>query len=74
MALFVLAVNKGLCTTFRTVLVVMRLINKKSIHTQFFKCDHIILSALVVQLLQLGVNGLFRALHLLDGESLPNSP
>ena len=50
MALFVLAVNKGLCTTFRTVLVVIRLINKKSIHTQFFKCDHIILTALVVQL------------------------
>ena len=50
MALFVLAVNKGLCATFRTVFVVVGFIDKEAVNAQFFKCDHIILTALVVQL------------------------
>lgn len=48
MALFVLAVNKGLCATFRTVLVVVCLVHKQPIHAQLFKCYHIILAALVI--------------------------
>ena len=44
MMLFVLAVNKGLCTTFRTVLVKMRLVHKKPIYAQLLKGDNIILS------------------------------
>ena len=48
MALFVLAVNKGLCTTFRTILKTMRLVHEQLIDTQFLKSDHIILAALVI--------------------------
>lgn len=59
MALFVLAVNKGLCATFRTVLVIMTLVNKKSVHTEFFKGNNIVLSALVVELFQLLLHGFF---------------
>ena len=51
MALFVLAVNKGLCATFRTVLKIMALINKEPVNTKLLKRDHIILAALVVELL-----------------------
>lgn len=46
MVLFALAVNKGLCTTFRTVLVKMALIHKKPIHAQLLKGDNIILSCI----------------------------
>lgn len=48
MALFVLAVNKGLCATFRTILKTMRLVHEQLIDTQFLKSDHIILAALVI--------------------------
>ena len=33
MALFVLAVNKGLCATFRTVLKIVALVDKKAVDT-----------------------------------------
>lgn len=48
MALFVLAVNKGLCATFRTIFKPMCLVHKQLIHAQFLKSDHIILAALVI--------------------------
>ena len=51
MVLFVLAVNKGLCTTFRTVLVVVGLVHKQPVHTQLLKSYHIVFSPLGLQLL-----------------------
>ena len=48
----------------------MALINEDTVNTQFLKGDHIILAALVVQLVNLGLQALFGFLHLLDGELL----
>ena len=48
----------------------MALINEDTVNTQFLKGDHIILAALVVQLVDLGLQALFGFLHLLDGELL----
>lgn len=42
MALFVLAVNKGLCATFRTVLEIVCFIDHEGVCTQFLKSHHII--------------------------------
>ena len=53
MALFVLAVNKGLCATFRTVLKIMALIHKQAVNAELLKRHHIVLAALVVQFFQL---------------------
>ena len=44
MALFVLAVNKGLCATFRTVLERVCLVYEQSIYAQLLKGNHIVLS------------------------------
>ena len=44
----------------------MRLVHKQAIHTQFLKCNHIILSRLVVQLLQLCFQRFLCFFHLLD--------
>ena len=52
MALFVLAVNKGLCATFRTVLVEMRLVHKQSVYAEFLKGDYIIFSGLIMMNIQ----------------------
>ena len=46
----------------------MTLINKKSVHTEFFKGNNIVLSALVVELFQLLLHGLFRLFKLLNGK------
>lgn len=54
MALFVLAVNKGLCATFRTVLKSVGFIHKQLINAQFLKSDYIVLAALVIEFGQLG--------------------
>ena len=70
MVLFVLAVNKGLCTTFRTVLVKMRLVHKKAVNAQLLKGDNIVLAAVGAQLVQLGFQRFAGALHLLDGKIL----
>jgi len=70
MVLFVIAVCYDLCTTFRTIFEIMALINEDTVNTQFLKGDHIILAALVVQLVDLGLQALFGFLHLLDGELL----
>ena len=48
MALFVLAVNKGLCATFRTVLVIVALIHKQPVYPQLLKGYDIIFPALVI--------------------------
>ena len=69
MVLFVIAVCYDLCTTFRTVLKAVRLIYEQSIHAQFFKGDNIILSGLVIELVELQLNGAFALFHLLDGEA-----
>ena len=53
MALFVLAVNKGLCATFRTIFVVVTLVDKKPVNAKLLKGHGIVLSALIVQLVQL---------------------
>ena len=70
MVLFVLAVNKGLCTTFRTVLVKMRLVHKKPIYAQLLKGDNIILARIGAQLFQLRFQRFAGLFHLLDGEIL----
>ena len=44
MALFVLAVNKGLCATFRTILVVMRLVHIQPVHAELVEGDDIVLA------------------------------
>ena len=49
----------------------MSFIHKQAVNAQFLKRHHIILTALVVQLFQLGVNGFSCALHLLDGKLFP---
>ena len=66
MVLFVIAVCYDLCTTFRTVLKAVCLIYKETIHAQFFKGDNIILSGLVVELVELQLNGAFALFHLLQ--------
>lgn len=48
MALFVLAVNKGLCATFRTVFESVGFVHKQLIDAQFLKGNHIILATLVI--------------------------
>ena len=70
MVLFVLAVNKGLCTTFRTVLVKMAFVHKKPVNAQLFKGDHIILSLIGAQFFQLAFQRFPGLFHLLDGEIL----
>lgn len=57
MALFVLAVNKGLCATFRTVLIVVALVNKKPVYTKFLKSYNIIFLRLVIEFIQFLLNG-----------------
>ena len=48
----------------------MRLIHHQAVHAQLLKGDDIILAALVVELVQLPLQLLFHALHLLDGKIL----
>ena len=46
----------------------MALINEDTVNTQFLKGDHIILAALVVQLVDLGLQALLGFHHLLNGK------
>ena len=48
----------------------MALVDEQTVNAQFLKCDHIILPALVVQLVQLILQALAGLFHLLDGEVL----
>ena len=70
MVLFVLAVNKGLCTTFRTVLVKMALVHKKPVNAQLFKGNYIVFTLIGAQFFQLGFQRFPGLFHLLDGEIL----
>jgi len=49
---------------------VVRLIHHQAVHSQLLKSDDVILAALVVELVQLPLQLLFHALHLLDGKIL----
>ena len=46
----------------------MTLVNKEPVHTEFFKGNNIVLAALVVELFQLLLHGLFRLFKLFNGE------
>ena len=46
----------------------MTLVNKESVNTKFFKGDNIVLAALVIELFQLLLHGLFRLFKLFNGE------
>ena len=70
MVLFALAVNKVLCTTFRTVLVKMAFVHKEPVNAQLLKGDHIVLTLIGAQFFQLGFQRLPGLFHLLDGEIL----
>ena len=48
----------------------MALVDENSVNAQLFKCDHIVLAALVIQLVDLGLQALLGFLHLFDGEVL----
>ena len=48
MAFFTAFVISDLYATFRTVLIVMRLVHKKAVNAKLLECNHIVLSALVV--------------------------
>ena len=48
----------------------MRLVHHQTVHAQLLKGDDVILAALVVELVQLPLQLLFHALHLLDGKIL----
>ncbi len=48
----------------------MALINEDTVNAQFLKGDHIVLAALVIQLVDLDLQALLGFLHLLDGELL----
>ena len=49
---------------------IVRLIHHQAVHAQLLKGDDVILAALVVELVQLPLQLLFHALHLLDGKIL----
>ena len=55
------------------IFIIMCLVYKEPIHAQFLERHHIILAALVVEFIQLGLQALFGALHLLDGEVVPTA-
>ena len=48
----------------------MALVDENSVNAQLFKCDHIVLAALVIQLVDLGLQALLGFHHLFDGEVL----
>ena len=54
MALFVLAVNKGLCATFRTILERMASVHKQPVYTQLLKGNDIIFLVSGKELVQSG--------------------
>ena len=72
MVLFVLAVNKGLCTTFRTVLKRLALVHKQPVYAQLFKRNHIIFTVCALQLFQFLFQRLAQLFQLLYCEMLAN--
>ena len=53
MVLFVIAVCYDLCTTFRTILVKMALVNEQAVNAELFKVDNRILTLGVVEFFEL---------------------
>ena len=51
----------------------MCFVYKEPIHTQLLERHHIIFAALIVEFIQLGLQPLFGAFHLLDGEVVPTA-
>ena len=70
MALFVLAVNKGLCATFRTIFERMCLVHKQPIHAKLLEGYHIIFAALGLELFQPCLQRFAGALQLLNRKTL----
>ena len=70
MVLFVLAVNKGLCTTFRTILKGMCFVYEQPVYAQLLKGNHIVFALIRAQFFQLGFQRFPGLFHLLDGEIL----
>ena len=70
MVLFVIAVCYDLCTTFRTIFIVVALVDEQPVNAQLLERDHIVLAALVVQPVQLILQAFAGLFHLLDGEIL----
>lgn len=52
MVLFVIAVCYDLCTTFRTIFVVVTLVDKKPVNAKLLESHGVVLAALIVQLIQ----------------------
>ena len=52
------------------IFIEMALIHKQAVNTKLLKCNHIVLAALVVQLLELCLQVFLCFLHLLDRETL----
>ena len=70
MVLFVIAVCYDLCTTFRTIFIIVRLVHKHPVYAELFKVNHIILAVAGLQLFQPRLQPLFRALQALDGKAV----
>ena len=69
MALFVLAVSKGLYATFRTVLERVCLVYKQSVYAQLLKGNHIVLSIGCPEFIQSRLQSFPGLFHLFDGET-----
>ena len=74
MVFFVVVVNYGLFTTFRTVLVRVRLVHIQPIHAELLKGHDVIFSVLRLELLQACFQLLFGSFKLLDGKPLAVAP
>ena len=70
MVLFVIAVCYDLCTTFRTILVVVRLVHIQPVYAQLLKGHNVVLSGAVLELFELGFKAALGALQRLNGEPL----
>lgn len=69
MVLFALAVNKVLCTTFRTILKGMCFVYKQSVYAQLLKGNHIVFSVGCPKFLQSRLQSFPGLFHLFDGET-----
>lgn len=56
------------------IFIVVGLINEKPVHAQFLKGHDVIFAALIVELIQFGLQPLFGAFHLFNGEVVPVAP
>ena len=70
MVLFVIAVCYDLCTTFRTVLVVVALVHKHSVNAQLLECYNVVLPVVCLKLFKSCFQALFGLFKLLYGKLL----